>query len=113
IFFNIDVVERPRLTRMDLKGLSKTQTDEIRKKLSENTGKVINENLLNTTRRTIARYLEEKGYRFPDITLTPVDDTTEANNKILLVEVDRNRKVRANRITFTGNEQFSQFRLRK
>src|SRR5690606_37339794 len=35
VFLNIDVVERPRLTRMDLRGLSKTQTDEIRKKLTE------------------------------------------------------------------------------
>src|SRR3546814_7483986 len=33
IFFNIHVVERPRLTRIDIEGLSKTQTEEVRKQL--------------------------------------------------------------------------------
>src|SRR5690606_11164347 len=43
IFFNIHVVERPRLTRIDIEGLNKTQTEEVRKKLNENTGKIVNE----------------------------------------------------------------------
>ena len=113
IFFNIHVVERPRLTRIDIEGLSKTQTEEVRKQLNENTGKIVNENLMNTTRNTITRYLREKSYLYPDITMAPVKDSTQANNEILVVNVDRNRKVRAHRINFTGNEDFSQRQLRK
>src|SRR5690606_31323730 len=30
IFFDIQVVERPRLTRIDIEGLNKTQTEEIK-----------------------------------------------------------------------------------
>jgi len=113
IFFNIHVVERPRLTRIDIEGLSKTQTEEVRKQLNENTGKIVNENLMNTTRNTITRYLSEKGYLYPEITMAPVKDTAQANNQILVVNVDRNRKVRAHRINFTGNEAFTQRQLRK
>lgn len=113
IFFNIHVVERPRLTRIDIKGLSKTQTEEVRKKLNENTGKIVNQNLMNTTRNTITRHLSEKGYLYPDITMAPVKDSAQVNNQILVVNVDRNRKVRAHRINFTGNEDFSQGQLRK
>src|SRR5690606_33229324 len=113
IFFNIHVVERPRLTRIDIEGLSKTQTEEVRKQLNENTGKIVNQNLMNTTRNTITRYLSEKGYLYPEITMAPVEDSTQANNQILVVNVDRNRKVRAHRINVTGNEDFSQRQLRK
>ncbi|SEM51816.1 Beta-barrel assembly machine subunit BamA [bacterium A37T11] len=113
IFFNIHVVERPRLTRIDINGLSKGQTTDIKKKLSENTGKIINENLLNTTKRTITTFLGEKGYLFPDIQISQLNDSIEKNNKILLVNVDRNHKVRPNKIRFTGNKVFSQHKLRK
>jgi len=113
IFFNIHVVERPRLTRIDIEGLSKTQTEEVRKQLNENTGKIVNQNLMNTTRNTITRYLSEKGFLYPEITMAPVRDSAQANNQILVVNVDRNRKVRAHRINFTGNEDFSQRQLRK
>src|SRR5690606_36694392 len=98
IFFNIHVVERPRLTRIEINGLSKNQTEEVRKRLNENTGKIVNQNLLNTTRNTITRFLSEKNYLYPDIEMTAVRDSSQANNQILIVDVDRNNKVRAQRI---------------
>src|SRR5690606_38448614 len=113
IFFNIHVVEQPRLTRIDIEGLSKTQTDEVRKRLNENTGRIVNQNLYNTTRNTIRRYLAEKSFLYPDIDITAVRDTAQLNNQILKVVVDRNRKVRAHRINFEGNEEFSDRQLRK
>src|SRR5690606_13933800 len=113
IFFNIHVVERPRLTRIDSERLSKTQTEEVQKQLNENTGKIVNENMMNTTRNTITRYLSEKSYLYPEITMVAVKDSAQVNNEILVVNVDRNRKVRAHRINFTGNEAFTQRQLRK
>ncbi len=113
IFFNIHVVEQPRLTRIDIEGLSKSHTDEVRKRLNENTGRIVNQNLYNTTRNTIQRFLAEKSFLYPEIEITAVRDTTQLNNQILKVEVDRNRKVRAHRINFEGNEEFSDRQLRK
>lgn len=113
IFFNIHVVERPRLTRIEINGLSKSQTDDVRERLNENTGKIVNENLFNTTRNTITRYLSEKNYLYPDIVMTTVKDTTQANNEILIVDIDRNRRVRVDHINITGNEDFSDRQIRK
>lgn len=113
IFFNIHVVERPRLTRIELSGLNKSQTEEVRKRLNENTGKIVNENLLNTTRLTITRFLAEKNYLYPTINITPVKDTTQLNNEILMVDVDRNKKVSVQRINVEGNEDFSDRQIRK
>lgn len=113
IFFNIAVVERPRLTRIDITGLSKTQTKDIKERVNESSGKILNESLLNTTKGTIERYLAEKGYLYPEIKMSQVKDSSEANNQILLVNVDRNKKVKVNKINFEGNEVFSDAKLAK
>ncbi|MEN5196503.1 outer membrane protein assembly factor BamA [Sphingobacterium faecium] len=113
IFLNIRVVERPRLTRIDIKGLSKSQTEEVRKRLNDNAGKVVNENLINTTRNTIQRFLREKAYLYPEIKISTSKDSAQANNEILIADVDRKNKVRVKKITFTGNKEFTQKQLRK
>lgn len=113
IFLEIAVVERPRLTRIDINGLSKTQTEDIKERVDGSANKIINENLLTTTEGTIKRYLAEKGYLYPTIKMTQVKDSTEANNQILVVDVDRNKKVKVNQINFEGNEVFSDQKLRK
>ncbi|WP_028297562.1 outer membrane protein assembly factor BamA [Olivibacter sitiensis] len=113
IYFNIAVVERPRLTRIDITGMSKSQTEEVRKRLNENTGRIINQNLINTTENTIRRFLREKSFLYPDIDISQRKDSSEVNNEILVVKVDRNKKVRAKRINFTGNKDFSDRKMRK
>src|SRR5690606_31133397 len=113
IFFEIVVVERPRLTRIEINGLSKSQTTDIQERVDGSANKIINENLLTTTEGTIKRYLAEKGFLYPDIEMTQVKDSTEANNQILVVNVDRNKKVKVNQINFEGNEVFSDAKLRK
>lgn len=113
IFLNIRVNERPRLTRIDINGLSKSQTEEVRKRLKDNAGKVVNENLINTTRNTIQRFLREKAYLYPEIKISTIKDTTQANNEILIADVDRKNKVRVKKITFAGNKEFTQKQLRK
>ena len=113
IFLNIRVNERPRLTRIDINGLSKSQTEEVRKRLKDNAGKVVNENLINTTRNTIQRFLREKAYLYPEIKISTIKDTTQVNNEVLIADVDRKSKVRVSKIAFTGNKEFTQKQLRK
>jgi len=113
IFFDIVVVERPRLTRIDINGLSKSQTKDIKERVSDNSGKILNESLLSTTKGTIERYLAEKGYLYPEIKMSQQKDSSEVNNQILVVDVDRNKKVKVNHINFEGNEVFSDKKLRK
>ncbi len=113
IFFNITVVERARLTRIDLKGLRKSETDDIRAKLNDKTGKIVNEDLLQTTTTIIKKYFNDKGYLFTEVDIKQRKDTSEANNLILDVVVDKKTKVRVNQITFEGNKEFESAQLRK
>ena len=113
IFFEIRVKERPRLTRIDINGLSKSQTEEINKRLNANSGRIVNDNLLQSTRNTITKMLREKSYLYPDIDIQTVRDSAQANNEIVVVEVDRNKKIKVNSVNFEGNETFSDRELTK
>lgn len=113
IFLEIRVQERPRLTRIDINGLSKTQTDEVRKRLNTNAGKIVNDNLLLTTRNTIEKFLREKSFLYPEIKIKTQKDSTQSNNENVIVDVKRNKKIKVNSVNFTGNEEFTDKQLRK
>lgn len=113
IFFEIAVVERPRLTKINILGVSKGQVTELMKKLEDTKGKVINENLYNTTTNIIKKHYNDKGYLFTEVDIKERQDTAEANNKILDVTVHKHSKVKVNSITFEGNENFKDSQLKK
>ncbi len=114
VFFDIQVVERPRLSSFELKGVSKSQNTDILERLNAKSGKsIINENLYNSTTTTIKKYLSDKGYFFTDIKYKTKDDPNAENSQILEVDIDRGRKVKVRKINFTGNKEFSDAKLRK
>ncbi|WP_411274058.1 outer membrane protein assembly factor [Daejeonella sp.] len=113
IFFDIIVVERPRLTRIDLLGLKKGEVTDVKAKLNDKTGKVVNENLIKTTTDIIKKHFNEKGYLFTDVSIAQRKDTAEANNLILDITVDKNKRVKIDEIVFTGNKDFKEKTLQK
>ncbi len=113
IFFNIAVVERPRLTGFELIGLRKGEMEDVRTKLTDKTGKVVNENLLKTTTDIIKKHFKEKGYLFTDVSIAQRKDTAEVNNLILDITIDKNERVKISEIVFTGNKNFKEKQLQK
>ena len=113
IFFDIEIVERPRLTRIELLGLSKGDIEDVRAKLNDKTGKVVNENLLKTTTDIIKKHYNEKGYLYTDVSIAQRKDTAEANNLILDITVDKHKRVKVSEIVFTGNKDFKDKQLQK
>ncbi|MHB1179358.1 MAG: BamA/OMP85 family outer membrane protein [Daejeonella sp.] len=113
IFFDIVVVERPRLTRIELLGLKKGEVTDVRTKLNDKTGKVVNENLIKTTTDIIKKHFNDKGYLYTDVSTAQRKDTAEANNLILDVTVNKNKRVKIDEIIFTGNKGFKDKQLKK
>lgn len=113
IFFDIIVVERPRLTRIELLGLRKGDIEDVRAKLNDKTGKVVNENLLKTSTDIIKKHFNEKGYLYTDVSIAQRKDTAEANNLILDITVNKNKRVKISEIVFAGNKDFKDKQLKK
>lgn len=113
IYFDIAVVERPRLTRIEIEGLRKGQAEDIRTKLDQKKGRIVNQNLLNVISTVIKKHFHEKGFLNTDVTITQTKDTVEANHVVLTANVNKHRRTVVNRIYFEGNDKFTQAQLRK
>jgi outer membrane protein insertion porin family len=113
IYLEIAVTERPTLSRMHITGIRKGEIEDVTKKLSDKTGKVVNENLLSTTSAIIKKHFNEKGYLNTTVTITQKPEPSDANRVILEVAVDKKQKVKINSVTFEGNKAFSSGTLRK
>lgn len=113
IYLEIRVTEMPRLSSIDIQGLKKGQTEDVQKRLQTGTGKIVNENLIQTTIQTIRSYLREKSYLYPEIKVNTVKDSSEENHEALKVEVDRKKRFKVRKVNFKGNEEFSEKKLTK
>ncbi|RYD85084.1 MAG: outer membrane protein assembly factor BamA, partial [Sphingobacteriales bacterium] len=113
IYLDIAVVERPRLSRLHITGIRKGEVEDVQKKLNDKTGKIVNQNLLNTTTAIIKKHFNEKGYRNATVNIQQKPDPGDPNSVVLDVVVDKKSKVKINSVTFTGNKDFSDKKLRK
>ncbi|MEJ7560523.1 MAG: POTRA domain-containing protein [Pedobacter sp.] len=114
VYFDIAVVERPRLSTFEINGVSKSQKTDILEKINEKKGKaIINEILYNATTATIKKYLLGKGYFFTSVTYKTIPDPNLENGMVLQVFVDKGDKVKVHHINFSGNKDFSSAKLRK
>lgn len=113
IFFDLNLVERPRVSRIKLSGLSKSETSDIQEKLNNQKGKIVNDNLKNNINAIITKHFYEKGYLNTIVKITPVKDTSDVNSQIVQVDVDKKSKVKVNAINIEGNKDFSDAKLKK
>ncbi|MGF1924539.1 MAG: BamA/OMP85 family outer membrane protein [Bacteroidia bacterium] len=114
VYFDIEVVERPRLTSFEFEGISKSQKTDIGEKLADKAGKtIINDNLYNTTSAIIKKYMLDKGYFFTTIDYKTKPDPNQDNSVILQVLIDKGKRVKVQEINFTGNKDFKSAKLKK
>ncbi|WP_342645102.1 outer membrane protein assembly factor BamA [Mucilaginibacter sp. CSA2-8R] len=113
VYLEIQVSERPRLSRLRLSGLRKGEIEDVQKKLNDKTGKIVNENLLSTTTAIIKKHFNEKGYLNTTVNIKQQRDPADSNSVILNVAVDKKKKVKINDVIFEGNKAFSVATLRK
>jgi outer membrane protein insertion porin family len=111
----IHVTDRPILSNFKFKGISKTQADDITKKLDLQKGKVtrVTEGFRISAISIIKKYFIDKGYRNVDVVMTQSKDLKASNAVNILFIINKNGKVRINNIYFAGNQKISDLRLKK
>ena len=112
IFLEIRLQERPRLSTFKFTGVSKSEADKIREKISLG-DKVVTENLLETTKNTIVNFYLEKGYLNTEVNIVSVKDSLFSNREKLTINVNKKSKVKVNSIIFEGNKFFKESTLKR
>jgi len=112
IYLEIAIQERPRLSRLHLTGIHKGEIEDLQKMLADKTGKIVNENTLNTITGIIKKNYSEKGFLNATVTIKQRPDPGDANNVILDVAIDKKEKVKIAHIYFEGNKAFTSAKLK-
>jgi outer membrane protein insertion porin family len=99
----INVVERPRLSKFNFTGIRKSDNDELSGKTGLLPNRVVTENMKITAVEGIKKYYAEKGFQDVKVTIKEQKDATRKNNLLLEFVVDKGPKVRINNINFGGN----------
>ena len=113
MFLNIIVEEKPRLSRFKFEGATRSESDKLREEIDLVVGQQVNEALLANTRYQVQRYYSEKGYLKAKAVIVERPDTLRGNSVLLIIEVDKGRKVKIKDVTFEGNEALKDKRLRR
>jgi len=115
INLEIQVKERPHLTVYSYNGTKKSQHDDLNAIVNRfiPKGTIITENNKQNVINGIEGYFKEKGFLDAAVNIKEVKDDKRTNGTKLVIDVEKNRKVKIEDIKFVGNANASDKKLRK
>ncbi len=112
IFLDIQLQERPRLSRFSFKGVTKSEADKLRDRIKLVSGKIINDNLINTTHTEISKYFVEKGFLDVKVDIVTEDEKEISNSQVMTMNVDKGHRIKINDIKINGASQVPEGKLK-
>jgi len=113
IFIELNINELPKLSEVKFVGVKKSKTEALIKDNSLTKGKIVNENLITTTKNYIEKKYKKDGFFNTKVNINIINDTVSANDVKMVVNIDKGDKVKISEINFNGNEKFTDANLRK
>ena len=112
IYLELELYELPKLADVKIQGVKKGKVEELLKETDLKKGKIVNENLLTTTKNYIENKYRKDGFYNTKVIINTIPDSIDTQVK-LVVNIDKGDKVKVKSIDFTGNNQLSDTKLRK
>ena len=113
VYLELNIIELPKLKEVKYVGIKKGKAETFTKDNGLTAGKIVNENLITTTRNYIENKYKKDGFYNTKVNIRTLPDSTDGNQVKMIVDVDRGQKVKIESIDFEGNERFTDKKLRK
>lgn len=107
IYLDFEVTEQPRLSRFRLEGVSKSEADDIREEINLYKEKVVTKNIVYNTKSSIRNHFIDKGFYNTKVEIIQKEDTLFNNHVMLIINVNKLKKVKIKEIVIDGNEELS------
>lgn len=107
--------ERPRVYQWFIvgEGIGRSKQKDLLEKLKLKRGSELSDYIIDRSERLIKKDFADKGFRNTEVKTIIENDTLIQNAVNVTFQVTKNEKVKVGKITFEGNEQFDDKRLRK
>lgn len=113
LYIEIQVAERPRLSKFNFNGVSKSVEDELKGKSGLVPGRVVTENTKRNAILAVEKYFTEKGYQGAEVDIVESPEPNLINHINLDINIVRGEKVRVSDIAIFGNEFADEIKLKK
>lgn len=114
-YLEISLQDLPELNNLEIRGVKKGKKDAIIKDNKLNKGVKVTENLITTTKNYLTDKYRKEGFYNTKVSVTTsfLNDSIEKSRVNMLVDIQKNDKVKIKDIDFIGNEKLSDKQLRK
>lgn len=114
VFLEIHVQERPRLTRHSYRNAKKTDHDDLNEEVNKHLlkGGIVTDNIKVNAAKGIKDFYIEKGYFDVEVNVDEIADSSRINAVRLVFDVNKKKKVKIADLTFSGNTQVKDSKLR-
>lgn len=114
-FLEIKVEERPRLSRYTYRGAKKGAHDDLNEEVEKFLlkGGIVTDNVKVNAQEAIEDYYIGKGFLDAAVQVYEYPDTLRPNSVYLVFDVDRGNRIKVEDITFSGNKNLSEKKIRK
>lgn len=113
IYLDLDIKELPKLNDVKFVGVKKGKVETFIKDNGLTKGKVVNENLITTTKNYIENKYKKDGFFNTKTNINIVKDTSATNQVNMVVSVDKGDKIKISSIDFVNNSKITDKKLRK
>ena len=115
IFLRIILSERPTLSRLKFVGVKKSHEDDLTEIVDGivTKGKIISDNDKELAISKLKQFYIDKGHLDAEVQLSENKDSIRANSIVLQFDVDRGERVKISDITFVGNDNLKDRKVRK
>lgn len=113
IFLTITVLERPRLFNFSLKGVTKSEADDIREKIKLYRGLVVTDRLVSSTASKIKEFFVVKGNLDVKVDIRQEKVEKAENTVSLIITVNKGKMIRIKDINLYGTSSIPMWKLRR
>jgi len=113
IYLDLVINELPKLSEVKFNGIKKSKIEGLIKDNGLTKGKIVNENLITTTKNYIENKYKKDGFYNTKVNINVLADSTNANQVKMLVNIDKGDKVKVKSIVVEGNQKISDAKVLK
>ena len=105
IFLGITLKQRPRVSQLNLTGISKSEREDLELKIGIIRGNQITADIADRATRIIKKFYADKGYKNAHVVINQRPDATAEGKVIVDINIDKKEKVKINRIYIEGTDE--------
>lgn len=113
VFLVLQLAERPRLSSYYFLGITKSQESGLKEDIDLIRGRIVTDAMIRNTEVAVKKYFVKKGFLNSEVKITQESDTTYKEGIRLKIAVNPKSKVKIHNITFEGNDNIDDSKLRK